>query len=94
MKSVNSQSRGPARSIVLFGKNRFGNWVARERSGIFGGLFVNRAQALRYALFKSGYRPDTIVEVSRKIELDTFAYPERRKVRDLMRRQNCASSGG
>jgi hypothetical protein len=37
---------------------------------LFGGLFVNRAQALKYALFENGHHPETIVEVSREIELD------------------------
>jgi len=35
-----------------------------------GGLFVNRAQAVKYALFENGHHPETIVEVSREIELD------------------------
>ena len=34
----------------------------------FGGLFVNRAQALKYALFENGHHPETIVEVSREIK--------------------------
>jgi hypothetical protein len=37
---------------------------------MFGGLFVNRAQAFKYALFENGHHPETIVEVSREIELD------------------------
>jgi hypothetical protein len=35
------------------------------------GLFVNRAQAVKYALFENGHHPETIVELSREIELDT-----------------------
>ena len=44
--------------------------VAREQNGTFGGLFVNRAEAFKYALFENGHHPETIVEVSREIELD------------------------
>ena len=33
-------------------------------------LFVNRAQAVKYALFENGHHPETIVELSREIELD------------------------
>ncbi|MGF6313647.1 hypothetical protein ABIB82_007828 [Bradyrhizobium sp. i1.8.4] len=62
--------RVAAASTVFVGKNRLGNWVAREESGIFGGLFVNRTQALKYALFENGHHPEAIVEVSFEIELD------------------------
>jgi hypothetical protein len=57
-------------AIVFIGKNSRGNWVAQEQSGLYGGLFVNRAQAIKYALFENGHRPETIVELSREIELD------------------------
>lgn len=55
---------------MFIGRNSRGNWVAQERNGLYGGLFVNRAQAVRYALFENGHHPETIVEVSREIELD------------------------
>lgn len=60
-----------AASTILVGRNRRGNWVAREQNGAFGGLFVSRAQALKYALFQNGHHRETIIEVSREIELDT-----------------------
>ena len=37
---------------------------------LFGGLFVNRAQALKYALFANGNHLETIVELPPGIELD------------------------
>lgn len=55
---------------VFVGRNRRGNWVAREQRGSFGGLFVNRAQALKYAFVENGRHPESIVEVTREIELD------------------------
>ncbi len=51
-------------------RNSRGNWVAQEQNGLYGGLFVNRAQAVKYALFENGHHPETIVELSREIELD------------------------
>lgn len=57
-------------TIVFIGRNRRGHWVAQEQNGLFGGLFVNRAQALKYALFENGNNPETIVELPREIELD------------------------
>lgn len=67
-------------STIFVGTNRRGNWVAREVNGAFGGLFVNRAHAFKYALFESGYHPETIVEVSREIELDIPASPGTRRM--------------
>ncbi|MCP3368659.1 hypothetical protein [Bradyrhizobium cajani] len=65
-----SHSSDCAPPIVFVGKNRAGNWVAREQQGAFGGLFINRAEALKYALFKNGRHPESIIEVTREIELD------------------------
>jgi hypothetical protein len=61
---------GTAPSIIFIGQNNRGQWVAREQNGLYGGLFVNRAQAVKYALFENGNHPETIVELSRKIELE------------------------
>ncbi len=70
MKLVEPPSCSPAVSTIVFiGRNRRGDWVARERSGLFGGLFVNRARAFKYALFENGHHPETIVELSREVEL-------------------------
>ncbi len=57
-------------SLVFIGQNSKGGWVAQERNGRYGGLFVNRAQAIKYALAENGHHPETIIELSRKIELD------------------------
>ncbi|MCS3765673.1 MULTISPECIES: hypothetical protein [Bradyrhizobium] len=70
MELVELPSCSPEGTVVFVGRNRRGNWVAREQSGIFGGLFVSRAQALRYALLENGHCSQTIFEVSREIELD------------------------
>ena len=57
-------------SLVFIGQNHSGQWVAQEQNGLYGGLFVSRAQAIKYALFENGHHPETIVELSREIELD------------------------
>jgi hypothetical protein len=59
-----------ASTVVFIGRNHRGNWVVREQNGLFGGLFVNRAQAIKYALFENGHHRETIVELSCEIELD------------------------
>jgi hypothetical protein len=70
VKLVEPPSCSSASTIVFIGKNSRGNWIAQEQNGLYGGLFVNRAQAVRYALFENGHHPETIVEVSREIELN------------------------
>jgi hypothetical protein len=70
VKLVEPPSCSAASTVVFIGKNRRGNWVAQEQNGLYGGLFVNRAQAVKYALFENGHHPETVVEVSREIELD------------------------
>lgn len=70
VKAVQSSLCNAAASIVFVGRNRHGNWIAREQNGIFGGLFANRTQAFKYALFENGRHPEAIVEVLREIELD------------------------
>ena len=71
MKLVEPPSCRSQSTIVFIGKNSRGNWVAQEQNGLYGGLFVNRAQAVKFALFENGHHPETIVELSREIELDT-----------------------
>ena len=57
-------------NLVLIGRNSSGNWVARESHGLFGGLFVSRAQAVKYALSENGDHPATIVLTADIVELD------------------------
>jgi len=56
--------------IFMVGQNSRGNWVVRDQSGLRGGLFVGRAEALRYVRFESGDHPSAIVMVSGDFELD------------------------
>jgi hypothetical protein len=70
VKLVEPPSCSSSSTVVFIGRNSRGNWVAHEQNGLYGGLFVNRAQAVKYALFENGHHPETIVEVSREIELD------------------------
>lgn len=60
-------------ALVFIGKNNRGQWVAQEQNGLFGGLFVNRADAVRYALFENGHHPEAVIEIPGMIELDMNA---------------------
>jgi hypothetical protein len=75
VKLVEPPSCNSASTIIFIGKNRRGNWIAQEQNGLYGGLFVSRAEAFKYALFENAHHPETIVELSREIELDMNGAP-------------------
>jgi hypothetical protein len=57
-------------SIFLIGRNSRGNWVVLDQQGIRGGLFVDRSEALKFAMFENGNRPQAVVMVPGVLELD------------------------
>jgi hypothetical protein len=61
--------------IFMIGRDSKGNWVARERSGARGGLFVDRAAALKYVRFEGGNRAHAVVWVSGMLELIVSSAP-------------------
>lgn len=61
--------------IVLIGKNNRGQWVAQHQYGLYGGLFTHRSDALRYALFENGHRPEAIISIGCVLELDMTTRP-------------------
>jgi hypothetical protein len=68
-------------SLFLVGRNDHGNWVARNQSGLRGGLFVGRADALKFALSQNGNRPEAVIMVAGALELDMSVSPRRRSRR-------------
>ena len=75
MKLVDPPSCSSPSTVVFIGRNRRGQWVAQEQNGLYGGLFVSRAQAIKYALFENGHHLETIVELPREFELDMSRTP-------------------
>ena len=72
MKHVEPPSPEPSSRIPLFliGKDSRGNWVVQDNQGSRGGLFVNRAEALKFAMFENGNRPQAVVMVPGIFELN------------------------
>jgi hypothetical protein len=65
-----------SRSQLFFiGKDSRGNWVVQDRQGLCGGPFIDRAEALRFAMFENGHRPRAVVMVPGVFELDLSAKP-------------------
>ncbi len=54
----------------LIGRDSRGRWVAQDQRGLCGGLFVSRAEAVRYAMFESGRQPQAVIMVPGVLELD------------------------
>ena len=67
-----SNTRPP---LFLVGKDSHGRWVAQDQSGLHGGLFVDRAEALKFAKFENGNRPQAVIMVLGVLELDMSAKP-------------------
>ena len=62
-------------SLFLIGKNSRGNWVVQDQRGLRGGLFVDRAEALKFAMFENGNRPQAVIMVPDVLELDMSCKP-------------------
>jgi hypothetical protein len=48
-------------SLFFIGTDSRGNWVVRDQAGLCGGLFINRSEALRFAMFENGRRPRAVI---------------------------------
>jgi hypothetical protein len=68
-------STGRAKSLFRVGKNSRGNWVVQDQSGLCGGMFVNRTEAVKFAMFENGNRPQAVIMVPGILELDMSAQP-------------------
>lgn len=55
---------------VLIGKNSHGHWVVKDEKGLRGGIFVDRVQALKYAMHDLGQRIQAVIMVPGVLELD------------------------
>ena len=56
--------------LFRIGKDSHGHWVAQDQQGLCGGLFVDRAEALKFAMFENGNRPQAVIMVPGVLELD------------------------
>ena len=65
----------PKSSMFLVGRNSRGNWVVQDQNGLRGGLFVDRAEALKFAMFENGKRPQAVIMVPGILELDMSGKP-------------------
>jgi hypothetical protein len=57
-------------SLFLVGRNSRGNWVVQDQSGLCGGLFIDRAEAMKFARLENGNHPQAVIMVPGILELD------------------------
>jgi hypothetical protein len=74
VQAVTGQAEPPSRpqssSLYMVGKDSHGHWVVQDQCGLHGGLFVDRTQALKFALFENGGRPQAVIMVPGVLELN------------------------
>jgi hypothetical protein len=56
--------------LFMIGQDSRGHWVVCEQNGARGGLFINRAEALRYIRSENENYPRPTVMVAGILELD------------------------
>jgi len=61
--------------VFRIGRNSRGSWVAQDQQGLCGGLFVDRAEAVKFAMFGNGHQPQAVIMVMGILELDMSGKP-------------------
>jgi len=85
-------SRSKSNSFLLVGQNSSGRWVVRDSRGLCGGLFVNREEALRFALSECVRCPRGVIMVPGNLELDVGTTINIREFTDQDSRQNSVAA--
>jgi hypothetical protein len=71
-----TRSSSPS-SLFRIGKDSHGRWVVQDQQGLRGGLFVDRTEALKFAMFENGNCPQAVIMVPGILELDMTAKPQK-----------------
>jgi hypothetical protein len=62
--------------LFRIGRDSHGRWVAQDQHGLCGGLFIDRAEALKFAMFENGNCPQAVIVVPGVIELNIGSEPQ------------------
>ncbi len=57
-------------SCLLIGRDRSGHWVVKDARSLCGGLFANRTEAIRFAMYECQRRPQSVIMLPDGLELD------------------------
>jgi hypothetical protein len=65
------RAAGSARLSWLFiGLDRSGHWVVKDARSLCSGLFTNRTEAIRFAMYECQRRPQSVIMLPNGLELD------------------------
>jgi len=70
MRKGEPASTPRAKSFFRIGKNSRGNWVVQDQSGLCGGIFVDLAEAVKFAMLENGNRPQAVIMVPGVLEFE------------------------
>jgi hypothetical protein len=57
-------------SFLFIGRDRAGHWVVKDARSLCGGLFANRTEAIRFAMYECQRRPQSVIMLPDGLELD------------------------
>ena len=57
---------------LFIGQDRLGQWVVRDARCMCGGLFANRTEAIRFAMYECQRRPQSVIMLPNGLELEDF----------------------
>jgi hypothetical protein len=57
-------------SCLFIGQDRAGHWVVKDARSLCGGLFANRNEAIRFAMYECQRRPQSVIMLPNGLELD------------------------
>ena len=57
-------------SCLFIGQDRGGHWVVKDAQSLCGGLFANRNEAIRFAMYECQRRPQSVIMLPNGLELD------------------------
>jgi hypothetical protein len=57
-------------SCLFIGRDRAGHWVVKDARSLCGGLFANRTEAIRFAMYECQRRPQSVIMMPDGLELD------------------------
>jgi hypothetical protein len=81
MIQQNIKAASAANSSCLFiGQDRGGHWVVKDAQSLCGGLFANRNEAIRFAMYECQRRPQSVIMLPDGLELDGPSIRDRRTI--------------
>jgi hypothetical protein len=63
-------ARSASLSCLFIGQDHDGHWVVKDARSLCGGLFANRTEAIRFAMYECQRRPQSVIMLPDGLELE------------------------